>query len=149
MIPTYLRQLSYITERRSWADTAIQVGKPTSLIKSYAKGTKTPDDATKNDIRNAYRRTAYATLRETGYASKEAQRWSTYRPETAQLYGTALYYKIADLTVGLLGMRASQQKVVNIKEYINKYFDDTYNDIKRGIARSRRTTEEILEGDIT
>ena len=149
MTPAYLRQLKYITDRRSWADASRAVGVPSSTLRLFAGGKREPPEAIKNDIRNAYRREAYTKLRDTGFSSTEARRWSTYRPETTQLKTTLLSYKIADLTVGLLGFRAQSQKIVDVKSYIDENYDKVYADIKKGIKRSRRTTEEIIEGDLT
>ncbi len=149
MTPAYLRQLTYMTERRSWADVSRQTGIPTRALKGIVSGKKEPETEWKNYIKNAFRRSAYAELKDAGFSAKEANRWAAYRPETVQLKTTLISYKIADLATGVLAMRLETTGQKTTKATTDKWYDSIYNSIKKGIQNSRRTTEEILEGDIT
>jgi len=145
IVPAYLRQLSYMNERRSWAEVSRETGITSRSLQVLARGKREPTEEQSNNLKNAYRRIAYSTLRDEGFSTQEARRHSSARPETAQLMATQLYYKVAELAQGIVAMKLKSYGLETTVENVNRFYDDAVKQVKTGIRKTKRSTEQILD----
>lgn len=145
MIPLFLRQLSYIAETNSFAAIARMTGIAYRTVLAMRTGKVSLTSAFKTSIRNAYQRTAYGRLRETGFSASEARRWSWYRPERAVIHELSLKHKIAELTTGAVASKLNALGLPTTKGSVEDLYDEMYEAVKMGIQRSIEPIEVVYD----
>jgi len=141
MIALFARQLSYIAEKQSYAAIARSTGIPYRTVLAMREGKIKIASEFKKSIRNMYQRESYGRLKETGFSSSQARRWSWYKPERVVVQTHSLRYKIGELATGALAGKLKKEGLDITKINVNDLFDEMYNKVKRGIQRSIEPTE--------
>lgn len=145
MIPVFLRQLSYIAEKQSFAHIARQTGIPYRTVLAMRAGKIQVSSDFKSSLRNMYQRESYGRLKESGFSASQARRWSWYRPEQVFIHERSMMAKIADLATGAVASALRATGMPTTKGAVEDLFDSMYQAVKIGIQRSERTTEEIYD----
>ena len=145
MIAAYLRQLSYMRESQSWQWVARETGIGSKALRQIRSGKVAPSEDFKRQIKNTYHREAYARLRETGFSPKNARIYSQYRPELASAYQMQMSLKIGDLTIGKVAERLETKGLKTTQRNIDRYYDETFEGITKGISNSDLSFEEIQD----
>jgi len=143
MIPLIPRQLFYIAQEQSFAAIARGTGIPYRTILALREREITLSTLMKNKIRNMYQREAYSRLRRTGFSTKEARRWSWYKPERVTIKDLSMKNKISYLATGATAQKLEAEGIPTTKEATDELFDDMYEKVKEGIQASDKTTEAI------
>lgn len=141
MIPLFVRQLSYIAEKQSYAAISRTTGIPYRTVLAMRTGTIGASTTAKRALRNMYQREAYGRLRETGYSSSQARRWSWYKPERVVVNTYSLRFKIGELATGALAAKFRQHGIPTSIGAVSEMYDDMYERVKKGIIRSIEPSE--------
>ncbi len=145
MMPLFVRQLSYIAKEQSYAAIARTIGMAYRTVLAMRTGKLKIASVFKSSIRNMYQREAYGRLRDTGYSTSEARRWSWYRPEEVVIKAQSLKYKIGELATGALAAKLRKEGISTSIGATEDLFDEMYQKIKEGIQRSIEPTEIWLD----
>lgn len=145
MIPAFLKQLFFMAEQRSWAYVARQTNIAYRKLLSLRSGTVDVIPAFRQSIRNAYQREAYSRLREVGFSSHQARRWSSYSTAEVRLKEQGLRLKIAELAIGATASHLHHSDLEVTSTYVDRYFGSMYEKIREGILDSPKSTEEIFD----
>ncbi|GAJ09320.1 unnamed protein product [marine sediment metagenome] len=141
MISLFARQLSYIAEKQSYAAIARSTGIPYRSVLAMREGKIKISSVFKKSIRNMYQREAYGRLKDTGFSSSQARRWSWYKPEKVVVQTYSLSYKIGELATGALAGKLKKEGLDITKVNVDDLFDEMYEKIKIGIQISIEPTE--------
>lgn len=141
MIALFARQLSYIAQKQSYAAIARSTGIPYRTVLAMRDGKIKIDSEFKKSMRNMYQRESYRRLKDTGFSSSQAKRWSWYKPERVVVQTHSLRYKIGELATGALAAKLKKKGLDVTKVNVDDLFDDMYERVKQGIQRSIEPTE--------
>jgi len=145
MIYKYMRQLFYVAEQRSFAHISRATGIPYRTVLAMREGTMKITSEFAKSMRNMYQRESYGRLRETGFSTYEARRWSWYRPEEVVIKEMSLKYKIGELATGAVAAKLRTLGLPTTKQAVDALYDDMYQQVKEGIQRSIEPTEAWLD----
>lgn len=145
MIPLIPRQLFYLAQEQSFAAIARMTGIPYRTVLAMRERVIPLTVTQKASMRNAYQREAYGRLRRTGFSTKEARRWSWYRPERATIVDLSMKNKISYLTGGGIAKKLEAKGIPTSKEATEEMFDEVYEAVREGISVSDEPTETILD----
>lgn len=144
IVPRYLKQLSYVAEKRSYAYIARESGIPYRTVLAMRAGKIKISSEFARTMRNTFQREAYGRLRKTGFSTQEARRWSWYAPERVVLQEMSLKLKIAELTTGSVSAHILREGLPITGETVSELYDKYYEDIRQGIATSPLPIEDIM-----
>ena len=145
MIYKYARQLAYVAEQRSYAFIARSTGIPYRQVLAMRAGKLKISSEFATSIRNMYQREAYGRLRETGFSTYEARRWSWYTPERVVIKSLSLKARIAELATGAVAAKLRSLGIPTSPKAVDDWYDEMYEKVRVGISRSLHTTEELME----
>ncbi|MBA7715714.1 hypothetical protein ES703_124768 [subsurface metagenome] len=145
MIYKYMRQLFYVAEQRSFAYISRTTGIPYRTVLAMRSGKIKLTSEFTRSMRNMYQRESYGRLRETGFSTYEARRWSWYTPEKVVIKTFSLKARIAELATGAVAAKLESLGIPTSKGAIDDLFDDMYERVRVGISKSLHTTEELME----
>lgn len=145
MIPLIPRQLFYLAQEQSFAAIARMSGIPYRTILSLREPGVKITSVMKQGLRNAFQREAYRRLRRTGFSTKEARRWSWYRPERVTIADLSMKNKISYLTSGGIAKKLESQGMPTTKEATADMFDEVHEAVRKGVSKSDEPTEAILD----
>jgi len=145
MIPLFLRQLFYVAETQSFAAIARSTGIPYRTVLAIRSGKIDLSSSFKASIRNMYQRESYSRLRDTGFSTSQARRWSWYRPERVVIQEYSLKYKIGALATGAVAARLRKTVIPTSQGAVDALFDEMYEKIKTGVQQSIEPIEVIYD----
>ncbi len=145
MMPLFVRQLFYIAENQSFAAIARTAGIPYRTVLAIRSGKIDLASQFKSSLRNMYQRESYSRLKDAGFSSSQARRWSWYRPERAVIHETSLKYKIGELATGAVAAKLRKDGIPTGKGAVDTLFDEMYEKVKIGIQRSIEPSEIIYD----
>lgn len=141
MIALFVRQLAYIADKQSYAAIARGTGIPYRTVLAMRTGKLAVSSEFKKSIRNMYQRESYKNLRETGFSTSQARRWSWYKPEKVVVQTHSLRFKIGELATGALAAKLKKEGIPTSQRAVDDMFDDMYERVKIGIQRSIEPSE--------
>jgi len=143
MIPLIPRWLYYISQEKSFAAIARATGIPYRTVLQLRTREMPLTTVMRQGLRNMFQREAYGRLRRTGFSTKEARRWSWYRPEQVVIKDMAMKNRIQYLTSGSLAERLESKGLPTTAGNIDEIYDEVYENIREKISKSPKSTEDI------
>ena len=137
------RRLQFVSELRTDAWISRASGIPASTIGYVRRGERELPREYYTTMRNLYQRESYRELREQGFSSHQARRFSSYAPEAVTTNIGKMKEVIEELATGRAGSMADKYEKEGIWYDPISLYDESVVKIREGIQRSHEPMEEI------
>ncbi len=139
------KRILYSLETKTRNFVAKQTGMSWGTVDRIARGIVEPLTKYNKQIRNLYQRESYAVMRNTGFSSPQARRFSWYNPDSVREVTGLIQDKIAELAKGYVGQRAQREGLSWGELDAMDALEDAYENIKEGLQGSKKSYEDWAE----
>lgn len=139
------RRIGFLTDHRSDIWIARETGIPRATVGFVRRGERQLPAQYTASLRNAFQREAYGRMREIGFSSHQAKRFSWYAPESIRIRIADMKLTVNKLTLGVSAQKERKLRKEGIPYDEVELWADTWDDIVEGLQRSKKTIEDIGE----
>ena len=144
-----IARLTYILETVSQAEVSREIGIPRSTLQYDVAHNIPIATEYQVQLRNLYQRTAYANMREEGFSSYQARRFSWYSPERVLINTGLMREKVLEFSIGQLSQAELKSGEVWSDKKRAEYLTSIEERVREGLRKSKAPLEDILEQGIT
>jgi len=144
-----LARLSYVLQSLTQSEVSREIGIPRSTLQyDIARGIPIASEY-EGSLRNLYQRTVYSNLREEGFSSAQARRFSWYSPETVTINTGLMREKVLEFSVGQLAQAELKSGRIWTDRERADYLATIAERVRSGLRKSKAPLEDIVEAGIT
>lgn len=140
-------RIEFISVTRSDTWIAAQTGIPRSTVGFVRRGERDLPSKYQTTLRNAFQREAYARMRETGFSTTQARRYSWYSTEQISYRISEMRLLVDRFTAGAVGMSIAKARAAGQSYDEDVLWASMRSLIIEGLQYSPEPVEEFAEPD--